>query len=288
MTRVLVVGSGGMLGKDLLRILDGFDTQGVNRQQLDIRNFESVAQATVGFDVVINTAAYTRVDDAESDSESAFAVNSVGARNVAKAAANSGAHLIHLSTDYVFDGLATSPYTENFATNPVSVYGRSKRDGEVIVAQENRRSTIVRTSWLYGDHGPSFPRTIARLGHEKEVIDVVNDQVGQPTYTMDVARMIRALITEGLPEGIFHATNSGKASWWDFARSLFARAGWDILRIRPTSSDMMLRPAPRPPWSVLGHDNWTSIGLDLPRHWENALDEAWDSFLKPLYLDSPS
>lgn len=288
MTRVLVLGSGGMLGRDLLAILENFDTVGINRQQLDIRNFESVAQATVGFDVVINSAAYTRVDDAESDSDSAFAVNSVGARNVAKATANSGAHLIHLSTDYVFNGLARAPYLENGATNPVSVYGRSKRDGEIAVSEENRRSTIVRTSWLYGEHGQSFPRTIARLGHENEVIDVVNDQFGQPTYTIDVARMIRSLISEGLPEGIFHATNSGKASWWDFARSLFARAGWDVLRIHPTSSDMMLRPAPRPPWSVLGHDNWTSIGIDFPRHWENALDEAWDSFLKPLYLDSPS
>ena len=285
MTRVLVIGSRGMLGHDLIRELKDYEVAGMGRQQLDIRETSAVYEAVRGFDVVINAAAYTNVDQAESNSEVAFAVNAGGARNLAQATAAHGSHLIQISTDYVFDGNATRPYSETDPTNPVSVYGKSKRDGEVAVVEENPESTIVRTSWLYGEHGSHFPGTIASLGKKLDFIDVVADQTGQPTASSDVARMIGILMSAGLPSGVFHATNSGQTSWFDFAHSLFARAGWDANRIRPTTSNHFVRPAHRPSWSVLGHQRWETIGVNHPRHWSEALDEAWEIYLGKLFSD---
>ena len=285
MTRVLVIGAGGMLGHDLIEELNDYEVVGMARQHLDIREASAVHEAVRGFDVAINAAAYTNVDQAESDSEVAFAVNAGGAKNLAQATAKHGCRLIHLSTDYVFDGNASRPYSETDPTNPVSVYGKSKREGEIAVAEENPGSTIVRTSWLYGEYGSHFPRTIASLGKKLDVIEVVNDQTGQPTASRDVARMVGSLISAGLPSGVFHATNSGQTSWFHFAVSLFARAGWDANRIRPTTSENFVRPAHRPSWSVLGHQRWETIGVNQPRHWSEALDEAWGDYLGKLFSD---
>ena len=283
MTKILVTGAGGMLGHDLMSELRDLNVVGFTRQDLDIRHSAQVAEAVAGFDVVVNTAAYTKVDDAESNQELAFAINTTGALNLAKSTSISGAHLIHISTDYVFDGRARSPYREDAPTNPLSIYGRTKRDAEVAVHMENEKSSIVRTSWLYGEHGPNFPKTIARAGLEKSYLDVVDDQIGQPTSTRDVARLIKSLIVSGNPTGIFHATNSGATDWCNFARVLFAKAGWDPERVRPTSSSAFLRPAPRPSWSVLDHRRWESEGLDSPRPWEEALEEAWDTYLGSVF-----
>lgn len=283
MTKVLVIGAGGMLGQDLMSQLRDLEVVGLTRADLDICVGADVIEAVRGFDVVINSAAYTKVDDAESHPEVAFAVNALGARNIAQATASSEAHLIHVSTDYVFDGGAQSPYEEDAPANPSTVYGRTKAEGEEAVREINDLSTIVRTSWLYGEHGPNFPKTIAKLGHRQDSLDVVDDQTGQPTSTLDVARLIKSLIVSGNPTGIFHATNSGSTTWWNFARVLFAKAGWDPDRVRPVSSSAFARPAPRPAWSVLGHERWASAGIEPPRPWEQALDEAWEEYLRDFF-----
>ncbi|MDA9786810.1 dTDP-4-dehydrorhamnose reductase [Pontimonas sp.] len=283
MTKILVVGAGGMLGRDLMSELRGLDVVGLTKQDLDVRRSAHVAAAVRGFDVVINAAAYTKVDDAEVNGELAFAVNAKGAENLARATAAAKTHLVHISTDYVFDGFAQSPYAEDATTNPLSVYGQSKSDGETAVMEANTRFSIVRTSWLYGEHGPNFPKTMARLGLEREFLEVVDDQIGQPTSTIDVARMIRALIQSENPTGVFHATNSGATSWWKFAQVLFEKAGWDPGRIHPISSTEFVRPAPRPGWSVLGHERWKACGLEAPRPWEEALEEAWVRYLKGVF-----
>lgn len=286
MTSVLVIGSGGMLGQDLMSELQEFSTQGLSRADLDITHPKQVAQAVRDFDVVVNTAAYTQVDDAESKPEIAYLVNTEGARNVAEAARDVGARLIHLSTDYVFDGKPTKPFGETSPARPASVYGQSKRDGERAVLETIPESSIIlRTSWLYGEHGPNFASTMAKIGRTQETINVVNDQTGQPTWTVDVARLIRSLIADGPRAGIFHATNSGHTTWWEFARYLFELAGWDPDRVRPISSDSLARPAVRPRWSVLGHDNWHKFNLEEPRHWRAAIGEAWETYLSDEFRE---
>jgi dTDP-4-dehydrorhamnose reductase len=263
--------------------LGDLNVAGLARKDLDIRDRTQVEEAVRGFDVVINAAAYTEVDDAETNIELAFAVNATGVENLAWGTAATQAHLVQVSTDYVFDGRAQMPYPEDAPTNPLSIYGKSKRDGENSIIKVNPRFSIVRTAWLYGENGSSFPKTVARLGREREFIEVVDDQFGQPTSTIDVARLIRALILGGNPSGVFHATNSGVTSWWKFAQVLFQKAGWDATRVRPISSAEFVRPAQRPGWSVLGHDRWEACGLRAPRPWEEALEEAWTDYLKCVF-----
>jgi dTDP-4-dehydrorhamnose reductase len=269
-----------MLGTDVMRTLSSFDPRGMTHADLDIREALDVEAAVAGCDVVVNTAAYTRVDDAQSHSELAFAINAQGAGNIARAAHTANARLIHVSTDYVFEGNASIPYAENAPTNPLSVYGASKLAGDEAVQEEHGDlSTILRTSWLYGENGSSFPRTMLRLGQENPTVTVVEDQRGQPTWTMDVAHMIKNLIDSSIPSGMFHATNSGHTSWFLFARRLFESAGWDTERVIATQSVNFPRPAPRPSWSVLGHAHWQEASLPLPRPWETAFGEAWESFI---------
>ena len=280
MSRVLVVGSGGMLGLDLMAGLDRHDVTGMTRSQLDITHENAVLAALDGFDVVINAAAYTAVDAAEAEREQAFLVNAEGPQNLAKGARATGATLIHVSTDYVFDGDATAPYAEEAEPNPRSVYGASKWAGEQAVRNEYPEgSIIVRTSWLYGLHGNCFPRTILQAAQARDTLEVVDDQVGQPTWTKDVVGMIKVLINHHITNGIFHATNSGQTTWHGFATRLFELAGWDSSRVHPATTANFPRPAPRPAWSVLGHGNWIKHDLPTPRSWDAALDEAWGAGL---------
>jgi len=272
--RTLLLGGAGMLGADLRRTL-GRKVEAPASSELDIRDGAAVEAAAEGFDLVVNAAAYTRVDDAETHEDVAHAINALGAENAARAAASAGARFVQLSTDYVFDGRADEPYREDAALNPLSAYGRTKADGERRVLATHPDPYIVRTAWLYGAGGPSFPRTMLTLAAKNETVDVVDDQVGQPTWTMDVARLISALIEANAPGGVYHATNAGSASWFVFARELFLRAGLDPERVRPTTSAAFVRPAPRPAFSVLGHDGWTRAALHLPRPWRDALDEAF-------------
>jgi dTDP-4-dehydrorhamnose reductase len=283
MTTVHIVGAGGMLGQALVRELADFPLSPGTREIADLTRPETLESFITPGSVVINAAAYTQVDAAEEDRDAAFATNATGVANLATVAKAKSARVIHLSTDYVFDGAASSPYAEDSPTNPVSAYGASKLAGEKLLRETlPDASLIVRTAWLYGHPGSSFPATILGAAQTRDTLQVVTDQIGQPTWTRDVARMIRALLESSVTSGVFHATNAGQASWWEFARRLFELAGWDPERVLPTTSETFVRPAPRPAWSVLGHDNWQKNGLPSPRHWREALDEAWDAELHAL------
>ena len=290
MTRIAVVGAQGMLGRDLVeRLTKEHNVVGLSRSELDITDPHSVNAVITGFDVVVNAAAYTAVDDAETHGEEAFAINAHGAHNLATRCRIVSTRLIHVSTDYVFDGTADVPYAEDAPTNPQSVYGASKRAGEEAVMAENPGSSlIVRTSWLYGLHGTSFPRSILQAGLTRDFLDVVNDQWGQPTWTVDVAAMIAQLVNADIGAGVFHATNAGATTWHAFATALFDLAGWDTARVRQTTSAAFTRPAARPAWSVLGHDGWADRGLPAPRPWEEALTEAWATGLSQFAVSKQS
>ena len=275
-TRYLITGAGGMLGRDLLAALDGRDLIGLSRSELDITDQAAVTRAVEHADVVINAAAYTNVDGAESNEAEAYAINADGAANLARATALAGAKLVQVSTDYVFDGGGTEPYTESASIAPVSAYGRTKADGERRARELNPSGTfVVRTAWLYGEQGPNFAKTMLRLADERATVDVVDDQVGQPTWTADLARQIVSLIDSAAPAGTYHGTNSGQTSWYGFARAIFEAAGLDPDRVRPTDSGSFVRPAPRPAYSVLGHDAWSRVGLEPMRPWSAALDDAF-------------
>lgn len=273
--KYLITGAHGMLGQDLQQALAGRDVTALSRADLDVTDADAVRAAVAGHDVVINAAAYTKVDDAEEHEDEAHAINATGAANLAHAAAEQGAILVQLSTDYVFDGSATTPYPEDSPVNPVSAYGRTKAAGERLALEANPgRTIVVRTAWTYGAHGPNFAKTMLRLAASHDTVSVVTDQVGQPTWTLELARQIIALLDAGATSGIFHGTASGEASWFDFAQAVFRNAGLDPDRVKPTDSSQFVRPAPRPAYSVLGHDSWQRIGLKPLRDWSIALSEA--------------
>ncbi|ARJ06010.1 dTDP-4-dehydrorhamnose reductase [Humibacter sp. BT305] len=278
MTRYLITGASGMLGHDLQRALAGRDVVALSRAELDITDPDAVAAAVAGIDVVFNCAAYTKVDAAETDEDAAYAVNATGAATLALATAANDAALIQVSTDYVFQGDATSPYSEDEPRDPLNAYGRTKAAGEEAVLRLNpARGYVVRTAWLYGADGPNFPATMLRLGRERDTVSVVDDQVGQPTWTADLARQLVLLADSGAPAGIYHGTNAGTASWFEFAQATFQEAGLSPDKVEPTDSSQFVRPAPRPAYSVLGHDAWSRAGLAPMRDWRAALHEAASS-----------
>jgi dTDP-4-dehydrorhamnose reductase len=277
--RWLVVGAGGMLGTDLVKMLGDRAVTAADRDALDVTDPAAALDAVAGHDVVVNCAAWTRVDDAESQEAAAFAVNAVGPANLARACAAQGARLLQVSTDYVFAGTLTgpdrTPYPEHAAPAPASAYGRTKVAGEWAVRAELPGAHwILRTGWLYGANGPSFVRSMARLEAERETVDVVDDQHGQPTWSADLARRVVEVVEADVPAGTYHATSSGSTTWFGLAQAVFRRLGADPGRVRPVDSTQFSRPAPRPAWSVLGHDGWHGTGLDPLRPWESALDEA--------------
>lgn len=275
MTRWLVTGGSGMLGTDLAVALADRDVVLLGSRELDIRDADAVREAVDGIDVVVNAAAYTKVDDAESHEDEALAVNGTGAANLAAAVAASGGRLVQVSTDYVFDGAATEPYAEDAPIDPLGAYGRTKAAGErAVLAALPDRAWVVRTAWLYGAGGPNFAATMLRLARDRDTVSVVTDQLGQPTWTADLAARIVALVDADAPAGVYHGTNAGRASWFEFARAVFAEAGLDPERVRPTTAAEFVRPAPRPAWSVLGHDRWAAAGLPPMRDWREALQEA--------------
>ena len=278
MTRIAVVGANGMLGHDLVDALatSAYDVLPLTRAELDVTDADAALGALAGFDVIVNCTAWNRVDDAESLEAEAAAVNARGPANLAAAALAAGARLVHVSTDYVFDGTATSPIPEDAMRSPVSAYGRTKARGEELAIAGNPGATaVVRTAWLYGAHGPCFPKTMLRLAAERETVAVVTDQVGQPTWTGDLAAQLVRLLDAGVPAGIYHGTNSGETSWFGFARETFRLAGLDPERVVPTDSASFVRPAPRPAYSVLGHDAWARIGLPRMRPWDEAIATAF-------------
>jgi dTDP-4-dehydrorhamnose reductase len=288
MTTIHIVGAGGMLGQALVRELTDFPLSPGTREIADLTRPETLESFITPGSIIINAAAYTHVDAAEEERDAAFAANAAGVANLATVAKAKNARVIHVSTDYVFDGVAREPYGEDSPTNPATVYGASKLAGEKFLRETlPDGSVIVRTAWLYGVPGSSFPATILGAAQTRDTLQVVTDQIGQPTWTRDVARMIRSLLESSVTSGVFHATNAGQASWWEFARRLFELAGWDPDRVLPTTSETFVRPAPRPAWSVLGHSNWEKNGLPAPRHWREALDEAWETELHTLVSETP-
>ncbi len=279
--RWLVVGSQGMLGTDLLTVLRarGEEVHGVDRPEVDIVDARASARLADGVDVVVNCAAYTAVDKAEEEEPAAFAVNAVGAANVARAARTAGARLVHISTDYVFDGSATSPYPEDGTLAPRSAYGRTKAAGEWAVRAEAPDHLIVRTAWLYGAHGPCFPKKIAQLARERGGLTVIEDQVGQPTWTMDLAGLLVSLVTAGAAPGVYHGTSSGSTSWHGFARAVVAAAGMDPMLVRPTVAAAFASAAERPAYSVLGHHTLLASGVTPIGPWEERWSAAADEVL---------
>lgn len=272
--RWLVTGAGGMLGADVRALLAdrGHEVTAAGRELLDITDAAAVDKTVDGHDVVVNCAAWTAVDEAEVHEAEAFAVNAVGAGLLARAARRHGAGLVQVSTDYVFSGDAAVPYAEDTPPRPASAYGRTKAAGEWAVRAEHPDGAlVVRTAWLYGARGACFPKAIARLARERGAVDVVTDQVGQPTWTRDVAEVVLRLVEVGAPAGVYHATSSGSASWFELAREVVRSAGLDPSVVRPTTSEAYVRPAPRPSYSVLGHGALEAVGVTPVADWR----ERW-------------
>lgn len=289
MSRVLVTGAGGMLGRDLLAVLDSrpdLKVTAATRAEVDITDAAAVRAAVAGHDLVVNTAAWTDVDGAEEQEAAATAVNGDAVGHLAAACAATGARLVHVSTDYVFPGDGTTPYAEDAPTAPVNAYGRSKLAGERAVARFlPETGYVVRTAWLYGAHGPNFVATMLRLAEQREHLDVVDDQHGQPTWSYALAAQLVALGDAALagraPAGIYHGTCAGQTTWYGLARAVFTLRGLDPDRIRPTTSDRFRRPAPRPAYSVLGHGRWAAAGLPPLPDWHTTLADAFASAAPP-------
>ncbi len=277
MSRWLVIGAAGQLGTDLMAVL-GSSAVGVDMPQIDITDPASVGAAVHEHqpDIVVNCAAYTAVDAAESHEELALAVNGLGPANIAAAAGN--ARLVQISTDYVFDGTATAPYGEDASVQPRSAYGRTKAAGEAAVLS-HPDSFVMRTAWLYGAGGANFVKTMLELERTRETVSVVDDQIGQPTWSADLARQVVTLAQSDAPPGVYHATNAGQTSWFGFTRRIFELIGADPERVLATTTDAFPRPAPRPAYSVLGHDKWGRVGLPAMRPWDEALRDALPSIV---------
>jgi dTDP-4-dehydrorhamnose reductase len=269
--RILVLGSSGQLGSELCSVLDDHDVVPAPHSEIDIAQLDLLLKAAMRIrpDVIINAAAYTDVDGCEVERERAFLVNAAGARNAAIAARKAGAVLVHISTDYVFDGMKEEPYVEYDAPNPLSVYGVSKLFGERMVMEQNPSSFILRVAWLYSPMRKNFVRTMLSLARERDEVRVVNDQRGAPTYAGDVARQIRLLI-ETECYGLYHCTSQGSCTWYDFAREVFRLAGIDV-NVVPVTSAEFPRPAKRPASSVLDNFMLRIQGLDIMPSWDDSL-----------------
>jgi dTDP-4-dehydrorhamnose reductase len=268
--KVMIFGASGLLGKVLMRDWRGDEVVGLASGDADIRDANKVREvvAKARPDWIVLAAAYTNVDDCETHPELAFAVNRDGPVHVAEAAKQAGAKLLFISSDYVFDGKKTSPYETTDARNPQSVYGRSKAEAEVRLLDLLPECCIARTSWLFGTGGKCFPDTILKLAASRPVLDVVSDQRGGPTYSVDLSRAIIGLCRNDA-RGVVHVTNSAECSWFEFAREIVKDAGL-ATEVRAVSSQQMARPAPRPAYSVLSPASLQRYGIAMPT-WQDAL-----------------
>jgi dTDP-4-dehydrorhamnose reductase len=289
MRRILVIGAKGMLGRDLVKILHStFHThQDSNREilewdmdEIDIREEKKTVNKIESFrpEIVINVAAYTDVDGCESNEEKAFAVNAEGMKHVALGALRCRAKVVYLSTDYIFDGKKREPYLEDDAPNPLNVYGRSKWKGEQYVRELVKDVLIVRTQWLYGRYGNNFVTSILRQAREKKVLSIVNDQIGSPTYTVDLSEAISVLLQYDA-RGVFHIANSDLCTWYTFGQAILKLSGMERVKVIPISSKELGRPAIRPAYSVLHCQKLKQVtGMTL-RPWSEALRD----FLLPVH-----
>jgi dTDP-4-dehydrorhamnose reductase len=297
--RILITGAGGMLGKDLVRAFSGeHKVYGIDREasgtknlapgeiefsQVDITNREEIVKAIseVKPEAVIHTAAYTDVDGCQKNKDLAYKVNGIGTKNVALASAKCRAVMIYISTDFVFDGDKREPYLETDEPHPLSIYGKSKLEGEKSLPSLLEKYLIIRTSWLFGRHGRNFVDTIVKLARAAKELKVVDDQIGSPTYSKDLAQAIRRLITlvpdtgSGLRElsGIYHITNSGSCSWYEYASEIVGYLGLENILLEPISSSVSQRLAPRPAYSVLNNERFEQVTGYSMRPWRQALKE---------------
>ena len=288
--KVLVIGSTGQLGSELRKIAHNYDCEFVftSTQDLDLKDMPHVSDFIryEGFDWIINTAAYTAVDKAEEEKDEAFLINSMAVFNMVQAAEWIGAKFIHISTDYVFDGQKSTPYTEEDEINPRGIYAQSKAEGEKYVLKYNF-GIVIRSSWLYSEFGYNFVKTMLRLARERNEISVVFDQVGTPTYAQDLAEMIMTIIQRHekgqqlIEPGLYHFSNEGVASWYDFAQAIFEYSGKDV-RLLPIRTHQFPRPAPRPAYSVLDKTKIKNLyNITIP-HWRQSLRKAIESIEKSL------
>ena len=284
----LVTGASGQLGLALQEELTqrGIDFVGANSSELDITKPLIVNQMVdwIKPSVIINAAAWTDVDGAESNETSASSVNALGPQNLANAASKAGARLVQISTDYVFSGDASSPWSENAPHNPQSVYGSTKSEGEnFVLTTHPSNSYVVRTAWLYSSVGKNFAKTMTNLAlNQKGEVRVVNDQIGQPTFAGDLAKQIVELVLSDAPAGIYHGTNSGQATWFEFAQAIFSIAGADVSRVIPVSTTEFPRPAKRPAYSVLSHYTWAGTSVPEMKNWKIALEEAMSAIISAV------
>lgn len=273
--KILVLGARGMLGQDLVPLLSlSYEVIPCDIQEFDITDAHRVKEEILQIkpQVVINAAAYTDVDSCESNKDLAFSVNATGAGNIAQACFRAQAKLVHLSTDYVFDGSSANPYQEEDAPNPPNIYGQSKLQGEVAIQKSGADFLIIRTQWLYGAHGRNFVDTIIRAAQKEKKLRVVNDQRGSPTYTKDLSWAIKWL-TEKSARGIIHVANSGSCTWYEFAKEILEQLGMNQIPIEPISSAELARPAKRPANSVLSCLRFEKITGRKMRPWKEALKD---------------
>lgn len=270
---ILITGANGQLGKDLLSVFrDDFNVIAFTKEELNITNERKVNEiiSEKKPNLIINAAAYTAVEECETHRKLAFDVNSFGAYYLAKAAEKIDATIIQISTDYIFNGKKCEPYEVDDPPDPLSVYGQSKLLGEKLVQLTTEKYYVVRTSWLYGHHGKNFVKTMLQLGKEGKLVTVVDDQVGSPTFTKDLAQAIKQLI--GKPYGTYHITNAGECSWFHFAQSIFETAHYEASFIQPLSTEEYGAVAQRPKYSVLSRKTLDRAGIKM-RHWHEALQE---------------
>jgi dTDP-4-dehydrorhamnose reductase len=277
--RWLVTGAGGMLGRDLVSVLEGrgAEVAALRRTDLDITDRAAVRAALWHWqpDVVVNCAAWTAVDDAETHEADALLVNGQAVTELAAACADQGTVLVQPSTDYVFDGQASQPYPEDSPTAPRSAYGRTKLAGEhAVLDQPGLAGYVVRTAWLYGAFGKSFVGTMIGRARRQQDVQVVDDQRGQPTWTVDVAGQIAALVAAAAEPGVYHATSSADTTWFELAQEVYRRLGADPGRVRPVRTADYGAAAPRPAYSVLGHAAWLETGVPPIGDWRDALHRA--------------
>lgn len=284
MKKIWICGASGMLGSHFTRLLknEGIPFVANDYQQIDITNTESVSDfvRVQKISHIINCAAYTQVDKAETEQKQAYLVNAVGPHNLAIAGRRHGARVIHFSTDYVFDGKGRSPYNEEFPCTPINAYGMSKWAGEIKVLNEYEHTCVIRTSWLYGLPGKNFVETMLRLMSEKEVLRIVSDQVGRPTYCQDLAEATLQLIDE---EGIYHFANSLETTWYDFTKEIHKQAqelGFPlkVQKIEPITTKEYPTPAARPAYSTLSTKKIESLLGEAPRSWKLALRDYLQNY----------
>lgn len=282
--KILIIGCNGQLGYDMVLVCEtkGHTVFGIDLPEIDISNHTSVKNTIkkITPDTIINCAAYTAVDECENNREAAYAVNAEGIANIAHTANSINASVVHFSTDYVFDGLKNSPYIETDITNPQSVYGKSKLEGEKQLSGITDKHFIFRIAWLYGNHGNNFVKTIHNLASSKlkknQPLKVVNDQFGTPTYTKNICSQILSVIrTDNF--GIYHCTNEGECTWFEFARYITKHLKLNV-EIIPCATTEFPRPAPRPPNSVLENNRLKSLGLNCMPHWK----EAFKAFIEEI------